>query len=51
VDFVRLGGFVRTFLQTQQQPGASPGLLVRGSGFLNPRERSVVQMPGFSPGG
>src|SRR5580704_8392769 len=29
---------------------ASPGLLVRGSGFSNPRERSILQLPGFSPG-
>jgi hypothetical protein len=30
---------------------ASPGLLVRGSGFSNPRERSGIQIQGFSPGG
>ena len=30
---------------------ASPGLLVRGSGFSNPRERSGIAIQGFSPGG
>src|SRR5258708_24299244 len=29
---------------------ASPGLSVRGSGFSNPRERFILQIPGFSPG-
>jgi hypothetical protein len=29
---------------------ASPGLSVRGSGFSNPRERFILQRPGFSPG-
>jgi hypothetical protein len=29
---------------------ASPGLSVRGSGFLNPRERFISQRTGFSPG-
>jgi hypothetical protein len=28
----------------------SPGLSVRGSGFLNPRERFSLQLMGFSPG-
>ena len=29
--------------------GASPGLSVRGSGFSNPRERSVIEIEGLKP--
>ena len=39
------------FGSTNRLSCASPGLLVRGSGFSNPRERSGISIQGFSPGG
>ena len=45
------GRHVAVFGLTNSLSCASPGLLVRGSGFSNPRERSRISIQGFSPGG
>jgi hypothetical protein len=52
ISELRIGrGRYFAVLDQAQLNQCQPRTLVRGSGFLNPRERSGIKIQGFSPGG